>query len=109
MVLVHGIHKKPTEDVASRPDARQTPNEGGDMTRAKDELQVFFEELGEWDEVVALARKKMIVDDLRAAMRARKVTPTEMAKRMRTRRQAVYRCLSNRSGFNSLRLVATGC
>ncbi len=63
------------------------------MTRAKDELQEFFEELGEWEGVLALARKKMIVSDLRAAMKARKIRPSEMARRMRTSRQAVYRLL----------------
>jgi transcriptional regulator with XRE-family HTH domain len=63
------------------------------MTRGKDELQDFFEELGEWEDVLALARKKMIVSDLRAAMKARRISPSEMARRMRTSRQAVYRLL----------------
>lgn len=73
--------------------ACQTANEGGHMTRTKDELQEFFEDLGEWEEVLALARKKMIADDLRGAMKARKIGPSEMARRMRTSRQAVYRLL----------------
>ena len=63
------------------------------MTIAKDELQEFFEELGEWEDVLALARKKMIAADLRTAMKARKVTPAELARRMKTSRQAVYRLL----------------
>jgi antitoxin HicB len=63
------------------------------MKQEKDELQDFFEELGEWDDVVALARKKMLADDLRSAMKVRKVTPAEMARRMKTSRQAVYRLL----------------
>jgi transcriptional regulator with XRE-family HTH domain len=61
--------------------------------RAKDELEDLFEELGELDEVRALTRKKLIADALRKAMKARHVSPAEMARRMKTSRPTVYRLL----------------
>ena len=61
--------------------------------QAKDELEEMFEELGELDEVRALTRKKLVADALRKAMKAQKVTPAEMARRMKTSRPTVYRLL----------------
>ena len=61
--------------------------------QARDELEEMFEELGELEEVRALTRKKLLADALRKAMRAQKVTPAEMARRMRTSRPTVYRLL----------------
>ena len=61
--------------------------------QAKDELEEMFEELGELEEVRALTRKKLLADALRKAMRKQKVTPAEMARRMRTSRPTVYRLL----------------
>jgi DNA-binding phage protein len=58
-----------------------------------DELEELFEELGELEEVRALARKKIVADELRKAMKAQKVTPAEMARRMKTSRPTVYRLL----------------
>jgi hypothetical protein len=61
--------------------------------RAKDELEELFKELGELAEVRALTRKKIVADTLRKVMKAKKVTPAEMARRMRTSRPTVYRLL----------------
>jgi antitoxin HicB len=61
--------------------------------RAKDELEEMFEELGELEEVRALTRKKLLADALQKAMKAQKVTPAEMARRMGTSRPTVYRLL----------------
>jgi transcriptional regulator with XRE-family HTH domain len=61
--------------------------------QARDELEDLFEELGELEEVRALTRKKIVADELRKAMKAQKVTPAEMARRMKTSRPTVYRLL----------------
>ena len=61
--------------------------------QARDELEEMFEELGELEEVRALTRKKLLADALRKEMKAQKVTPAEMARRMRTSRPTVYRLL----------------
>lgn len=61
--------------------------------QAKDELEEMFEELGELEEVRALTRKKVLADALQKAMKAQKVTPAEMARRMGTSRPTVYRLL----------------
>jgi antitoxin HicB len=61
--------------------------------QAKDELEEMFEEHGELAEVRALTRKKLLADALQKAMNAQKVTPAEMARRMRTSRPTVYRLL----------------
>jgi transcriptional regulator with XRE-family HTH domain len=64
------------------------------MTRqAKDELEEMFEELGELEEVRALTRKKLLADALQRAMKAQRITPAEMARRMGTSRPTVYRLL----------------
>lgn len=61
-------------------------------------LESLFDELGEGEEFRQLARKKIIAEQLRQAMKRRKITPTEMARHMGTSRPAVYRLLdpSNR-------------
>ncbi len=59
------------------------------MTRNAHEgatLQSFFEELGEWEEVEALAQKKIISETLRREMVKKNVTKSELAKRMDTSR-----------------------
>lgn len=53
----------------------------------------MFEELGELEDVRLATRKKVIADQLRAAMTRRKVTPAMMARMMRTSRPVVYRML----------------
>ncbi|HEV7402212.1 MAG TPA: antitoxin Xre-like helix-turn-helix domain-containing protein [Chthoniobacteraceae bacterium] len=64
------------------------------MTKqAKDELEEMFEELGELEEVRALTRKKVLADAFLKAMKAKNVTPAEMARRMGTSRPTVYRLL----------------
>jgi hypothetical protein len=73
---------------------RAKANEGEHMTRRPtDELEELFDELGELEEVRALARKKILADQLRKAMKAQRVTPAEMARRMKTSRPTVYRLL----------------
>jgi antitoxin HicB len=59
----------------------------------RDELEEMFEELGELEDVRALTQKKMLADSLRKTMKAQKVTPAEMARRMGTSRPTVYRLL----------------
>jgi hypothetical protein len=61
--------------------------------QAADELEEMFEELGELEDVRALTRKKLVADALRKAMKAQRVTPAEMARRMKTSRPTVYRLL----------------
>ncbi|MEP6653430.1 MAG: hypothetical protein ABJA82_08735 [Myxococcales bacterium] len=61
--------------------------------QAKDEMEAMFEDLGELEDVRALTRKKLVADALRKAMKAQKVTPAEMARRMKTSRPTVYRLL----------------
>ena len=61
--------------------------------QAKDELEEMFEELGELEDIRALTRKKILADALRKAMKTQKVTPAEMARRMKTSRPTVYRLL----------------
>jgi DNA-binding phage protein len=61
--------------------------------QAKDELEEMFEERGELEDVRALTRKKLLADALQKAMKAQKVTPAEMARRMDTSRPTVYRLL----------------
>ena len=61
--------------------------------QAKDELAEMFEELGELEEVRALTRKKLVADALRQAMKSQRITPAEMARRMKTSRPTVYRLL----------------
>ena len=61
--------------------------------QARDELEEMFEELGELEEVRTLTRKKIVADALRQAMKAQRMTPAEMARRMKTSRPTVYRLL----------------
>jgi len=56
-------------------------------------LESLFDELGETEEVMLLAHKKVVAEQLQEAMRERGVTPAEMARRMSTSRPAVYRML----------------
>jgi len=49
-------------------------------------LQSFFEELGEWEDVEALAQKQIIAETLRREMVRQHVTKSELAKRMGTSR-----------------------
>lgn len=68
--------------------------ERGNMKKqARDDLEEMFEELGELGEVRALTRKKLLADTLRRAMKAQRMTPAEMARRMKTSRPTVYRLL----------------
>jgi DNA-binding phage protein len=59
----------------------------------RDEVEELFDELGEFHEHRAGVQKKVFAHDIKEAMKAKKVSPSEMARRMRTSREAVYRLL----------------
>ena len=59
----------------------------------RDELEELFEELGELHELRAGVQKKVLAHDITQAMKAKGISPSEMARRMRTSREAVYRLL----------------
>lgn len=59
----------------------------------RDELEELFEELGELHELRAGVQKKVLAHDIKQAMKAKGISPSEMARRMRTSREAVYRLL----------------
>jgi antitoxin HicB len=59
----------------------------------RDELEGLFDELGELHELRAGVQNKVLAHDIQQAMKAKKVSPSEMAKRMLTGREAVYRLL----------------
>jgi antitoxin HicB len=59
----------------------------------RDELEELFDELGELHELRAGVQKKVLAYDIKQAMKAKRVSPSEMARRMRTSREAVYRLL----------------
>jgi DNA-binding phage protein len=72
-----------------------TSNEGGHMTIGppRDELEELFDELGELHDLRAGVQKKVLAHDIKQAMKAKGISPSEMARRMRTSREAVYRLL----------------
>jgi hypothetical protein len=59
----------------------------------RDELEELFEELGELHEHRAGVQKKVLAHDIKQAMKTKGISPSEMARRMRTSREAVYRLL----------------
>ena len=59
----------------------------------RDELEELFDELGELHELRAGVQKKVLAHDIKQAMKAKGISPSEMARRMRTSREAVYRLL----------------
>ena len=59
----------------------------------RDELEELFDELGELHELRAGVQKKVLAHDIKQAMKAKGISPSEMASRMRTSREAVYRLL----------------
>ncbi len=69
-------------------------------------LQSFFEELGEWDEVVAMAQKEIIANEIRLAMKASRVSENELARRMNTSRTSVRRVLDPRFTGSTFELLA---
>jgi antitoxin HicB len=73
--------------------ARIAPREGEEEGEAAmknkhigSSVRSFFEERGEWDEVQALAQKKIIAEVFRRKMEKDKITKAELAKRMATSR-----------------------
>ena len=59
----------------------------------RDELEDLFDELGQLHELRAGVQKKVLAHDIKQAMKAKGISPSEMARRMRTSREAVYRLL----------------
>jgi antitoxin HicB len=59
----------------------------------RDELEELFEELGELHELRAGVQKRVLAHNIKEAMRDKDISPSEMARRMRTSREAVYRLL----------------
>jgi transcriptional regulator with XRE-family HTH domain len=60
----------------------------------------MFEELGEWDDVVLLAQKKIIAEKIRRAMAKQRMTKAALANRMGTSRSQVEAILDpNESGL----------
>jgi antitoxin HicB len=59
----------------------------------RDELEELFDELGELHELRTGVQKKVLAYDLKQAMKAKRISPSEMARRMGTSREAVYRLL----------------
>jgi antitoxin HicB len=58
-----------------------------------DELEELFDELGELHELRAGVQRKVLAHDIKEAMKAKGISPSEMARRMRTSREAAYRLL----------------
>lgn len=63
------------------------------LATPRDELEALFEELGELHEHRVGVQKKVLAHDIQKAMKAKGISPSEMARRMRTSREAVYRLL----------------
>lgn len=61
-------------------------------------LHSFLAAEGLLEEVVHLARKKVIADQIAREMKRQDITPSAMAKRMRTSRTVVYRLLKAEEG-----------
>ena len=61
-------------------------------------LDSFFEEEGTLDEVIHMTRKKVISDEIRHQMQRRKISMSELARRMCTSRAVVYRLLDASEG-----------
>lgn len=59
----------------------------------RDELEELFDELGELHELRAYVQNKALAHDVKQAMKAKGISPSVMARRMRTNREAVYRLL----------------
>ena len=59
----------------------------------RDELEELFAELGELHDLRTGVQKKVLAHDLKKAMKAKGLSPSQMARRMRTSREAVYRLL----------------
>jgi antitoxin HicB len=53
-------------------------------------FESFLEEEGIREEVDGRVRKRILADEIRESMKRRKITPSEMARRMGTSRSVVY-------------------
>lgn len=61
-------------------------------------MDSFFDEEGSLDEVIHMTRKKVISDEIRHQMGRRKISLSNLAKRMCTSRAVVYRLLDASEG-----------
>lgn len=69
-------------------------------------LDSMFEELGELEDVKALAQKKLFAYELEQAMKKKGVTRTQLANRMGSPRPVVYRMLDGKSGIDTMARAA---
>jgi antitoxin HicB len=60
----------------------------------------YLKKEGLYEEVTRMAGKKIMAEKLRRAMKSSHVTPTELAKRMKTSRPEVYRLLDDKKDVN---------
>ena len=68
-------------------------------------LDSLFEELGELDEVNALAAKKILVIQAGRRMKQLGLTTTDLAERMRTSRNQIHRILDERDSGITLKML----
>ena len=68
-------------------------------------LDSLFEELGEQEEVAALAAKKILAIQAGRRMKELGLTTTRLAKRMRTSRNQVLRCLDQHDAGITLKML----
>lgn len=61
-------------------------------------FESFLEEEGILEEVSRRVHKRVLADEIRDAMRRRKISPSEMARRMGTSRSVVYDSLLDADG-----------
>ncbi len=66
------------------------------MEPPRDELEELFDKLGELQELRAGAQKRLLAHEIREAMKAKKISVSEMARRMRTSREAIHRLMDPR-------------
>jgi antitoxin HicB len=69
-------------------------------------FESFLEEEGIREEVTALAQKKILAEDLKRAMDEKRVTIAELARRMSTTRQVVYRMVGSHASGLTLDTIA---
>jgi antitoxin HicB len=72
-------------------------------------VKSFFEERGEWEEVQALAQKKIIAEVFRRKMEKDKVTKAELAKRMDTSRSQLDAILNAEEAGLTLTSILRVC
>jgi antitoxin HicB len=66
-----------------------------EMDNPGDELEEFLREEGLYEEVKAGAQKELLAEEIRRVMKLKKITTAEMARRMKTSRESIYRLLDS--------------